>query len=138
MAIQPLLFWQEYERIVHCCGKTAYYWHIRANLKSGSFAAATIAIKNDRTIAYYNHKVAKWQRQTKEALGVFQKTLKDLGDEIPDERYFLNKLTLNPDYRQCCYDTIKYGKEKNIILSIAEINARYGRRLRNRKKKKTK
>ena len=116
-SVSPIKYWKQYERLLHCCGKTAYYWRMKKNFKAGS------------------PKVKRVARE--QASKLFSQTLKLLGNELSteDERNLLNNLTLNPDYRACCYDSLEYGRKKGIVLSLAEIDARYDKRLKKREKR---
>lgn len=136
-SVSSTKYWKQYERLLHCCGKTAYYWRMRKNYKAGSPKVKKIAREHDRSIQHYKYKCEKWKGLTKEASKLFNQTLKQLGNELSaeDERNLLNNLTLNPDYRACCYDSLEYGRKKGIVLSLAEIDARYDKRLKKREKR---
>lgn len=137
--VSPVKYWKEYERVLHCCGKVAYYDRSHDGVERGSPTLTRVAEDYGHDSKYYDAKTKKWLKRRDEALHVFNKSVMDLGQPYLTKktgRELLYLLTFNPDYRACCYDSLKYGQKKGIILSLSEIDARYDKRLAKRRNKK--
>ena len=133
--VSPVKYWKEYERVLHCCGKVAYYDRSHDGIERGSPTLTRVAKEYDHDSHYYSAKVKKWVKRRDEALHIFNKSIIALGQPyltVRTGRELLYFLTFNPDYRACCYDTLRYGQKKGKILSLEEIDARYDRRLKKR------
>ena len=137
--ITPTLYWQQYERVLHCCGRVASYARAYDGLERGSPTFNSIATEYDHDESYYDAKTQKWIKRRNEALHIFNATIMKLDHPYVTKktgRELLFSLTYNPDYRACCYDALEYGKKKDIILTLAEIDERYNRRLKKRSRRK--
>ena len=137
-SVSPVLYWKRYERVLQCCGKVAYYDRSHDGVERGSPTLTRVAEEYGHDAKYYDAKTKKWLKRRDEALHIFNKCVMDLGHPYLTKRTgreLLYLLTFNPDYRNCCYDSLEYGRKKGIILTLSEIDARYDKRLEKRKKR---
>lgn len=135
--ISPERYWEEYRRVLYCCGKVAYYDRSRDGIERGSPSLTEVASRYYHDEKYYSTKVRKWLKRRDEALHIFNKSIITLDHPYLTKksgRELLYLLTFNSDYRSCCYDSMKFGRKKGIILSLAEIDTRYDKRLQRRRK----
>ena len=120
--------------VLHACGKVAYYWFTLRNIQTGCYPVDEVMKEYGHSARYYIDKVNEWRDEARKRL----ETLKyfnynDVSLPYAD-RDFLNML-VTEDRRRSYRETVSLGKKNKKFFGYDEFEARYQKRLENRRKK---
>lgn len=91
----------EFKALIKACGWVSYYWNMKAFVAAKVKKAEDIAAAYQHDARYYNEQYKEWREKANRSYCILGLHAGKLGYSMPEQRDFLNSLTLYKDRREC-------------------------------------
>lgn len=135
--ISPVLeYLGEFKALIDACGQVSYFMNMENLVKADVNKAKIIASAYQHDLEYYKEQFKEWKEKAKRSFIVLSMHAGKLGYKLPNEKDFLNGLTLMKDRRDAYKDYLSTCLKHEKTLSPFEMEKKFQLRLKKRLKKK--